>query len=153
MVRLLSPASLWYRSTRLHRRGWRRTARVLKLVNFALYKCLLPVEAEVSADVMLEHYALGTVVHPNVTVGRRVRIYHHVTLAAETWIGSPHRIVLEDDSVVGAGAIIVGRGDRTLTVGRGARVGAGAVVTGDVAAGTVVVGVPARAVAGGRVAS
>lgn len=147
MIAALQPARLWLASTRLHRRGWRRTARLLKLVNFVLYKCLLPVEAKVAPDVKLEHYALGTVIHPNVTIGRRVRIFHHVTLAAETWVGSEHRIVIEDDAQIGAGAIVVGRGDRTLTVGRGAVVGAGAVVTGDVPAGATVVGVPARAVA------
>jgi acetyltransferase-like isoleucine patch superfamily enzyme len=51
-------------------------------------------------------------------------------------------IVIEDGAWLGAGAIITDG----IRVGRNAVVGAGAVVTRDVPAGTVVVGVPARAV-------
>jgi len=50
------------------------------------------------------------------------------------------RIRLENDSYVGAGAIIL----PGITVGEGAVVGAGAVVTTDVKPGKVVAGVPAR---------
>lgn len=50
------------------------------------------------------------------------------------------KVVVEDGADVGAGAILL-PGSR---VGAGAQVGAGAVVTGEVAAGTVVAGVPAR---------
>lgn len=49
-------------------------------------------------------------------------------------------VVLEDGCDIGVGAIIL----PGVTVGRAAQVGAGAVVTRDVPAGAVVVGVPAR---------
>jgi acetyltransferase-like isoleucine patch superfamily enzyme len=49
--------------------------------------------------------------------------------------------VIEDEASLGTGCIVLGG----VTVGRGALVGAGAVVTTDVAPGEVVIGVPARA--------
>jgi acetyltransferase-like isoleucine patch superfamily enzyme len=49
--------------------------------------------------------------------------------------------VIEDDVSLGTGCIILGG----VTIGRGALVGAGAVVTTDVLAGETVVGIPARA--------
>jgi UDP-2-acetamido-3-amino-2,3-dideoxy-glucuronate N-acetyltransferase len=55
------------------------------------------------------------------------------------------RVVVADGASIGSNATIVG----PVTIGRGAMIGAGAVVTHDVAAGTVVVGNPARPLAGG----
>lgn len=57
------------------------------------------------------------------------------------------RIFVEDEVTIGANAtIICGEGRQTVTIGRGAFVGAGAVVTKDVPAGATVVGSPARVV-------
>jgi acetyltransferase-like isoleucine patch superfamily enzyme len=50
------------------------------------------------------------------------------------------RTSVEDGAAIGSGALILGG----VTVGTGAVVGAGAIVTRDVAAGTIVVGNPAR---------
>ncbi len=118
--------------------------RLLKTVIFLVFHAILPGEAVVGRDLMLDHYGLGVVIHPNVTIGDRVRIYHGVTLAAETWVGSEHRIVVGDDVMIGAGEIIVARTNTSLHLGNGAKIGAGAVVTKDVPPGVTVVGAPAR---------
>jgi len=138
------PEQLWSLSRRLHRRGWKRLARVVKTANWALHKCLLPAEAVVGRDLILEHYALGVVLHPQVEVGDNCRIYHHVTLAAESGIGSPHKIVLGHRVTIGAHAIVVARSNESLTIGDDAMVGAGAVVTKNIPAGEIWAGNPAR---------
>jgi serine O-acetyltransferase len=142
----INPGKIWYWSTRAHHRGYRRTARLLKWLNFLMFRNLLPCEAKIFPDISLEHFALCTVVHPNVTIGRRVRLFHHVTLATESVIGSEHRIFIGDDVVIGAGAIVIGRGNQSLMIGNGAVIGAGSVVTHDVECGNVVVGSPARVI-------
>lgn len=142
--RLLSPEALWRLSCALHRRGWRRLARAVKFVNYFTFRCLLPPEAVLGRSIRLDHYALGVVMHPNITIGHDVRIFHGVTIAGETWIGSSHRVIVEDGAVIGVGAKIMPRPNCGLRIGRRAVVGAGAVVTHDVPPETVVVGIPAR---------
>ena len=128
-MRLHSPELLWQWSRDLFSRGWKLPARIVKTINFMLHKCLLPAEAKVGEGVILEHYALGIVMHPQVQIGKRCRIYHHVTLAAETWIGSPHFITLEDDVTIGAHSIVVARPNTPLTIGQKSVLGAGSVLT------------------------
>lgn len=143
-MRLHSPELLWKWSRDLHRCGWKRAARVVKTLNFALHKCLLPAEAAVGDGVILEHYALGVVMHPQVRIGNRCRVYHHVTLAGETWIGSPHFITLEDDVTIGAHSIIVARPNTSLTIGRRSVLGAGSVLTKSIPPDEIWAGNPAR---------
>lgn len=55
------------------------------------------------------------------------------------------RVRVEDNVYIGTGAIILpGKADRFLTIGKGAIIGAGAVVTKDVDPGATVVGAPAK---------
>lgn len=143
-MRLHSPELLWKWSRDLLRRGWKLPARIVKTVNFTLHKCLLPAEAEVGDGVILEHYAMGIVMHPQVRIGKRCRIYHHVTLAAETWIGSPHFITLEDDVTIGAHSIVVARPNTPLTIGQKSVLGAGSVLTKTIPPFEIWAGNPAR---------
>lgn len=140
----LRPETLWRLSIRLNRAGHRRMARLCKGLNFLLYHALLPVEAVVGKGLTLDHHALGVVVHPQVEIGDGCRIYHHVTLAAETWIGSPYKIILGKGVTIGAHSIVVARGDTSLTIGEGAYLGAGSVLTKDIPPGEVWAGNPAR---------
>jgi serine O-acetyltransferase len=88
--------------------------------------------------------------HPGVFVGHGmvvidgfVEVSSGVRLAPGVTIGlrgSTRGPVIERDVLIGTGAKVLGE----LTVGRGARIGANAVVISDVPPGATVVGVPAR---------
>jgi serine O-acetyltransferase len=143
-VRRGLPEGLWALSRRLHARGFARLALVVKTANWMIHKCLLPAEAKVGEGVILEHYALGIVIHPQVEMGSNCRIYHHVTLAAETYIGSPFKIRLGNTVTIGAHSIVVGRSNTDLTIGEGSILGAGAVLTKSIPPGEVWTGNPAR---------
>jgi serine O-acetyltransferase len=141
---MLKPGRIWYWSCKAYQKRMLFVAKLLKLLNYLLFKCLLPFEAELQSEVDLRHWALGVVVHPQVQIGKNVVIFHHVTLAGETWIGSPYRIILEDSVSIGVGAILIGSNSGNLRIGKGAKIGAGAVVLRDVESNQTVVGIPAR---------
>jgi serine O-acetyltransferase len=82
------------------------------------------------------------VMHPCVVIGQRVDIHHHVTLGTDVPLASGLRLTIGDDVSVGAHAVLLG----PIRVGTGARIGAGPIVTRDVAPHTTVVGNPARVV-------
>lgn len=92
------------------------------------------------------HAAGGITIGARVGVGPAVRILtsRHAEAGREIPVLfapiETAEVVVEDDADIGMGAILL----PGVTVGRGAIVGAGAVVTGDVAPYAVVAGVPAR---------
>lgn len=100
--------------------------------------------ATIGRGLFIDH-GMGVVIGETAEVGDNVTLYHGVTLGGTSWNQGKRHPTLADDVVVGAGAKILG----PIVIGEGAAVGSNAVVLKDVAAGTTVVGIPARAVDAG----
>ena len=107
--------------------------------------------ARIGRDFFIDHG--WVVIGETAEIGNGVTIYQCVTLGGTdpaNGVPGKRHPTLADGAIVGSGAQVLG----PITVGRGARVGANAVVTKDVADGAVVVGIPARpsTVRGGKAA-
>lgn len=122
---------------------WRCRLKLLARVLSAVMRLLTGIEihpaAVIGAHCFIDH-GQGVVIGETTIIGDRVTLYQGVTLGGMSLEKSKRHPTLGDDVVIGAGAIILG----PVTVGNGARVGANAVLLTDVAAGEVMVGVPAR---------
>lgn len=137
---MIAPEALWRASTRLHRRGHPRLAKLVKKINSVLYHNSLAAGARIGRDLYLGHHGLGIVVNDHVTIGNGVKIWHNVTLAVRAPTKPEHRITIEDGVMIGANCVVITPRGQPLVIGRGARIGAGTVVTKDVPSGATVVG-------------
>lgn len=98
----------------------------------------LPYNTRVGRRVCIEHFG-GMVLVPS-SIGSDVTIRQNTTLGIPSRSAISARPTIEDWVEIGAGAVIVG----DIVIGRGAIVGANAVVTKSVPPLAVVGGVPAR---------
>lgn len=85
---------------------------------------------------------MGTILGGRVEVGKRCHIGAGSVLAGVIEPPSATPVVIEDDVVIGANAVVI----EGVRIGKGAVVGAGSIVLEDVPAGAVVAGNPARIV-------
>lgn len=97
--------------------------------------------ATIGARLFIDH-GMGVVIGETAEIGDDVTLYHGVTLGGVSLARTKRHPTVESGVTIGAGAKLLG----PVRVGYGARVGANAVVTRDVAPEAVVVGVPARPV-------
>ncbi len=128
-----------YRVARwLHLRGVPLLPRLPCTINRILFAWVLPPSAQVGRDVTLGYGGPGIVIHRQARIGNRVNVGPKVTLGGRA--GLPGAPSIEDDVVLGSGAQVLG----PIAMGRGAQIGANAVVLHDVPPGATAVGVPAR---------
>lgn len=104
--------------------------------------------ARIGQRLFIDH-GMGTVIGEMAVVGDDVTLYQGVTLGgilpsvkSSAQVGVKRHPTLEDRTIVGAGAQVLGN----IVVGVGARVGAASVVLKDVPPGAAVVGNPGRVV-------
>ena len=128
--------------------NWRIFARILSQLGRFLTGIEIHPGATIGMRLFIDH-AMGVVIGETAEIGDDVTLYHDVTLGgvspsidSDNQRQRKRHPTLKNDVIVGSGAQILG----PIIVGAGARVGANAVVTKDVAEGVTVVGVPAQVV-------
>ncbi len=87
-------------------------------------------------------HGMGVVIGETTIIGDDVTLYQGVTLGGTGNETGKRHPTLQDCVVVGVGAAVLG----DITIGRGSRVGGGAVVVNDVPPNCTVVGIPGRVV-------
>ncbi len=125
----------------LWRRGLFLPGRLLSQVNRAITGIEIHPGARIGEGVFIDH-GMGVVIGETATVGDNVTMYQGVTLGGTGKERGKRHPTVEKDAVIGVGASVLG----AVTIGAGARVGAGSVVLKDVPAHATAVGMPARAV-------
>lgn len=97
--------------------------------------------ATIGKRLLIDH-GMGVVIGETAVIGDNVTLYHQVTLGGVSLDPEKRHPTIEDNVVIGSGAAVLG----PFTVGKGARIGANAVVLKAVEPGTTVVGIPAKPV-------
>jgi serine O-acetyltransferase len=100
-----------------------------------VYGIELPYSVKVGRRLIIEHQG-GIVVHGATVIGDDCIIRQNCTLGIRRMDALDDAPILEDGVQLGAGSVVLGR----ITLGRGALVGANAVVVKDVPAGGVALG-------------
>ncbi len=125
----------------LWQRGWLVTGRFVSTISRTLTGIEIHPGAKIGRRFFIDH-GLGIVIGETTEIGDDVTLYQGVTLGGTSLQRGKRHPTLEDGVIVGAGAQVLG----AFTVGKGARIGANAVVLSAVPAGASVAGIPAKVI-------
>jgi len=141
---LTSPGlhAVW--SHRLAHRLWERPAyrlpaRVLSNVTRTLTGVEIHPAATIGRRFFIDH-GMGVVIGETAIVGDDVMLYHDVTLGGRSLAKVKRHPTVGDRVTIGSGARVLG----DVNLGDDSQIGANSVVTKDVPAGSVAVGIPAQ---------
>jgi serine O-acetyltransferase len=132
----------WHRiAHRLYKARWFLAARVVN--HFSRFMTAIDIHpgATIGRNFFIDHGFV--VIGETAEIGDDVTIYQCVTLCGtspDNGVAGKRHPTIADGAIIGSGAQVLG----PILIGPRARVGANAVVTKDVPAGAVMVGIPAR---------
>jgi serine O-acetyltransferase len=136
-------ALLTYRAAHwLHVRHFPLLPRLVSHLGRAISGIEIHPGAKIGSGFFIDH-GMGVVIGETTEIGDNVTLYQGVTLGGTGKERGKRHPTLGNDIVVGTGAKVLG----AITIGNGARIGAGAVVLRDVPSQATAVGVPAKVVA------
>ena len=121
-------------------RGWKAPARILAQFNRFLTGIEIHPGATIGRRFFIDH-GMGIVIGETAEIGDGVMLYHGVTLGGQVLTQTKRHPTIGDNVTIGAGAKVLG----PITIGENSAIGANAVVTKDVPANSIAVGIPAKA--------
>src|SRR5579863_5640193 len=101
--------------------------------------------AKIGRRLFIDH-GMGVVIGETAEVGDDVLLYQGVTLGGTSFKKEKRHPTIEDHVMISAGAAVIG----PVTIGRGSRIGAGAVVVSSAPPYSTIVGIPGKIVEGER---
>lgn len=113
---------------------------LLKAVNRVVFGVVLPPQTVIGPGVLFSYQGLGTVIHRDAVIEEGAIISTGVTIGGRGGRTGAPRICA--NALIGTGAKVLG----PVSIGKGASIGANAVVLADIPDYAVAVGVPARIV-------
>lgn len=139
-------AVVWYRiSHRLYNANFKSLARMIMGFSQMLTNIDIHPEAKIGRRVFIDH-GIGVVIGQTAIIEDDVIIYQGVTLGGVSLISGKRHPTVKKGAVLGAGAKILGN----ITIGEYAKIGANSVVVKPVPDGTTAVGIPAHVIEKGR---
>ena len=139
-------AVAWYRvAHKLYTSNFKRTARIIMGINQILTNIDIHPAAVIGSRVFIDH-GVGVVIGETAIVEDDVLIYQGVTLGGVSLIHGKRHPTIKKGAVIGAGAKILGN----IEIGEYAKVGANSVVVKAVPSCSTAIGIPAHIIEKGR---
>lgn len=139
-------AVAWYRIANfLYKKNWKRLSRIIMGINQIITNIDIHPAATIGARVFIDH-GTGVVIGETTVIEDDVLIYQGVTLGGVSLTHGKRHPTIKRGAVIGAGAKVLGN----ITVGIESKVGANSVVVKEVPDHSTAIGVPARVVEKGR---
>jgi len=139
-------AIAWYRlAHRLYRNDWRRLARMIMGFSQILTNIDIHPAARIGRRVFIDH-GFGVVIGETCIIEEDVVIYQGVTLGGVSLSEGKRHPTVRKGAVIGAGSKVLGN----IVIGEHAKVGANSVVVREVPDGSTAIGIPAHVIEKGR---
>jgi serine O-acetyltransferase len=139
-------AIAWYRiAHKLHNSDFKRLARIIMGINQILTNIDIHPAAQIGSRVFIDH-GFGVVIGQTTIVEDDVLIYQGVTLGGVSLNQGKRHPTIKKGAVIGAGAKVLGN----IVIGEYAKIGANSVVVKNVPDCSTAIGIPAHVIAKGR---